>query len=262
MSLRVAQITDCHFTSRPGKLLHGIDVDATLARVIQLLKRWQPDRLLVTGDLSDCGDPSSYRRLRKAVQSIDVPTNVIPGNHDHKGNLQRHYLGGQQRLYARIESAHWDLLMLDSSLAGHEEGHLGGDQLSWLGDCLRRSGNRPKLIFLHHHPLPVGDQWLDCMRLKNADTLWSALAAANGVEALVCGHIHQVVETRHQGIPMLSTPSTCSQARPGQPEFVDDDLGPGFRWFELEASGEWHTGVIRTPESAMTITRQFGSESN
>lgn len=255
MSLRVAQITDCHFTARPGQLMYGIDVDATFAKVLQLLKQWQPDRLLISGDLSELGDPASYRRLREALQDLDLPINAIPGNHDLRHNLQQYFVGNQDHLHTHIETAHWDLILLDSLLAGHAEGHLGDDQMAWLGACLQRSGDRPKIVFVHHHPLPIGDQWLDCMGLTNADALWTVLANAEGVKALVCGHIHQLVETQHQGIRMLSTPSTCSQARPGQSQFVNDELGPGFRWFELEANGNYQTGVIRTVESAMAISK-------
>ena len=254
MSLRLAQITDCHFTAKQGQRLHGIDVDATLAKVIELLRRWQPERLLITGDLSDRGDPASYQRLRKAVRGLGVPINAIPGNHDIKHNLHRHFIGGKNRFEATIKSTYWDLILIDSSLAGQDAGHLGRAQLRSLIDSLQRSGKRPKMVFLHHHPLPIGDQWLDDMRLNNAAALWSVLSTANGVKALVCGHIHQVVETEHQRIQVLSTPSTASQARPGQTEFVDDDLGPGFRWFELHADGNWDTGVIRTLESSQTIS--------
>ena len=32
--------------------------------------------------------------------------------------------------------------------------------------------------------------------------------------------------------------------------FIDDDVGPGFRWFELREDGRWESGVERLPEPA------------
>ena len=60
---RLAQISDCHLSADPDKPYRGLRADTGLEAVIAATARWQPDAVLVTGDLSEDASESSYQRL-------------------------------------------------------------------------------------------------------------------------------------------------------------------------------------------------------
>ena len=82
---------------RGARLLHLSDlhlgVDETIAgvsparRLAEVLgevveRRLAVDACVITGDLTDVGDPAGYRRLARLLGSCPWPVRVIPGNHD------------------------------------------------------------------------------------------------------------------------------------------------------------------------------------
>ncbi|MEM9303837.1 MAG: phosphodiesterase, partial [Pseudomonadota bacterium] len=90
----------------------------------------------------------------------------------------------------------------------------------------------------------------DAMGLEDGAALMNLLEARAAPTVVACGHVHQAITGWGGGVRWLTTPSTCSQARPFADRFVDDDLGPGFRWFELRDDGRWESGVERLPAPA------------
>jgi hypothetical protein len=48
----------------------------------------------------------------------------------------------------------------------------------------------PTLVFVHHHPWPLGLQWIDGMSLRNGDDLTAILAEHPDVRWIICGHVH------------------------------------------------------------------------
>jgi Icc protein len=101
------------------------------------------------------------------------------------------------------------------------------------------------MILLHHHPGPCGCSWLDQHRLRNADKLAATLTPYPTARTVVCGHIHQEMDTDWLGLRLLASPSTCVQFKPQCTEFTLDTLAPGWRWFELHPQGIVNTHVHR-----------------
>jgi Icc protein len=134
--------------------------------------------------------------------------------------------------------------MLDSHIPHRSEGRLGEATLTDLDATLGSHPENPTLVFLHHPAFAVGSPWIDCMGLEDGEPLLVLLQRHPQVQALSAGHVHQAFDARRDGLRLLTTPSTCSQALPDQDTWVSDTKGPGFRWFELSAEG-MKTGVLR-----------------
>lgn len=235
---RLAQLTDLHWLADPAGRVYGVDTRSTGLEVLEAVKAWQPDALLLTGDLADRGEEAAYRDLAEAIGAL--PCYALPGNHDEPQRMARHLtvpdgpspLGG------------WQLLPIDAWIADSEAGRLGPARLEALRRALDEI-NSPTLAASHHPPLSVGSAWADESGLLDGAAVLAALGGQPQVRALVCGHVHQALGAWHGNVRVLTSPSTGSQARPRRAQFEEDTRGPGYRRLWLYPDGRWSTQVYR-----------------
>lgn len=245
--VRVAQITDTHLYADVGQTLKGFETDRMLREALAHLAAsgFSPQRLVLTGDLVHDGSEAGYRRLAGHVRALGVETVSLPGNHDDGPTLRR-LLGSAG---TRWEPAHrlgpWLFLLLDTTVPGVDYGQLSEEAIAGAAGALAASDAEHALVWLHHHPLPVGSRWLDALGLRNAGALWRWLEAEDRVRGVVCGHVHQDFSSRRAGIPVWGTPATCMQFAPGRDAFALDTLPPGYRRFRLFPDGTVETEVVR-----------------
>lgn len=240
--MRLIQISDCHLRRQRDQLHYGQRADSNLACVLEQVHAWQPDRVVATGDLADGGDAEAYHRLFEQLEKIGCPIHVLPGNHDDPVTMRQHLRATISQRGVVDVDPHWRLVMIDSHVPGQPWGWINSAELSRV-DALCQ-GHRHVLAFTHHHPIPVGSTWADRQGLRNGPDLLAALNHSQ-VKMLAFGHIHHLWQGRHGRLPIVSAPSTFTQAQPGRPTFVDDDRPPGARWFELHPDGRLQTGILR-----------------
>lgn len=236
----------------------GVDTEASLIETLEaaLADGITPDMALLTGDLVQDPEPASYQRLARILDRLPCPAYCIPGNHDDPALMANCLVGKRIHYQSSIVLDTWHIICLDSSVRGSAKGHLAEAQLLTLESSLSEHPELNTLIALHHHPIPTGSNWMDTMQLQNSGAFLAILGAHSSVRGVVFGHIHQAMDTGHQGIRMLGTPSSCFQFMPGRDEFALDPLPTGYRWLELAAEGDIDTWVARTntPPKGLTIT--------
>ena len=153
----IAQISDLHVraTDGPGPL--GVSINENLIAMVAQLNALdpRPDLVVATGDLTASGTPEQYARLAEILSELEIPPYLLPGNHDDPAGIAGLFHGTGTDRVAAIPLAGWDLLMLDSSVAGRSEGHLDAMQLDWLDARLTRTARRHALVVLHHPRLPA-----------------------------------------------------------------------------------------------------------
>jgi Icc protein len=145
----------------------------------------------------------------------------------------------------RIEIAGWRVLMLNDWLAGSDGGRFSAAELEFLDSELAAAGPAPVLICLHHQPVPIGSPWMDAMGLDNGPEFLDIIDSYNNVCGVIWGHIHQEFNSERNGVPLLGTPSTCVQFKPGTDAYTVDPAAPGFRVLELLPGGKLDTRIIR-----------------
>src|SRR4029453_4822946 len=63
-----------------------------------------PDAVIVSGDLADHAADEEYEQGRALLERLDAPSYVLPGNHDDRDALHRHFgvpgVGGEPVQYA------------------------------------------------------------------------------------------------------------------------------------------------------------------
>src|SRR6478609_7626844 len=82
----IAQLSDPHV--RPDRVLYhavacsNAQFPPAIAELHALDPR--PDLVLLSGDLVDEGTPPEYAKLRALLRGLEIPSLVIPGNHDDR----------------------------------------------------------------------------------------------------------------------------------------------------------------------------------
>lgn len=245
--LHLLQLTDTHLPSGKAETLFGIDTAASLARVVALARqRAEPvDAILATGDLGhDCGE-AGYRRLAALLEPLRAPIWWLPGNHDDLQAMARVLPEATGYGAGALLAGQWQILLLSSRLPGSDGGLFDASELARCDRQLRRHPQRPALVCLHHHPVPVGSPWMDRLMLANARQFFAVIDRHPQVRGIVWGHIHQAFEGSRKSVALLGTPSTCVQFAPHSEHLALDTRPPGYRCLALHPDGAIHSRVVR-----------------
>ena len=243
-SLRIAQITDCHLPGDPEQGYRGVNSHRHLQVLLQAIKSFDPELILATGDLSEDASPASYQALRDYFGSTGIPVMALPGNHDDAGLLAETFPGSPVDHVAVTEHGNWQIIRLNSCLDGSPSGRLSEDMLEQLEQVLLHGTRCPRLIALHHQPIPVNSPWIDKYRLLEPERFLGLIDQASGVKAVIWGHVHQAYEIQRSGTAMLGGPSSATNSLPGKQDFTADVSGPACRWLELDQDGMIRHGII------------------
>jgi len=254
--LCVVQITDTHLYSDPDGNLLGLNTRHSLEQVIDLaMKARQPDLVVTSGDLTHDGSPQAYQHVRDCFRRIGVPIYCLPGNHDEVVTFNTCMNSDPFLTVRSARIDNWQMLFLDSTVTGSENGHLAKTELDALDKILASCPDSPALIWLHHQPVPMGSQWLDSMAVDNPQAFFDVADRYPQVRAILWGHVHQQFEQTRNGVQLLAAPSTCVQFQPGSEEFAVDLVPPGYRWLELYPDRSFRTGVERLQKIPGEINR-------
>ena len=246
-ALWVLQLSDTHLYADPEGTLAGVNTHDTMLQTLDMALRTlprKPDLLIATGDLVHDASTAGYDRLALSLLELEIPVYCLPGNHDDPGLLAERMTAMGVPGNRRVETEHWRILLLDSTVAGREGGHLATAELAWL-EAQIQAADKHVLLCLHHQPFPVGSRWIDVMALDNGPALISLVRGHPQVKGVTWGHVHQAFERFEKGAYWLSAPSTCVQFAPGSDEFALDPVPPGCLVLALGADGEINRQLLR-----------------
>lgn len=262
--LNILQITDMHLStpcSQKNTNLVEADDEQCQSRFEASLKQAlaediRCDLILVTGDLVSKVDTTTYDYIFEVLSKTQIPFACIAGNHDVTDEFDHHLPFAQRQLKARavdarllsqhvIETDHWQLLLLDSSISGKISGEVTEADIDWLCAQLD-SGDKPTLLALHHHLLPMDSEWIDAHMVENAEQFWQRITPYPQLRVIISGHTHQEQIRHRHGVTVYSTPSTCYQFLPFEDEFhYDEQAHAGYRWLQLANNGSLASWVKR-----------------
>lgn len=222
---RLALLGDVHMRAE-----HGDRIREELARAVDRLAAFDPDRAFVLGDLIEDADGAAadrerVRRVRAVLDDAPFPVTYLLGNHDVV-NLDRATLAdllGQRSFHGVVDVDGTPVVYLDSSWASPEgsRGHLGAVQREWLRERLQGLSGALAVV---HHPLGAfdlsGNPWFadypERAFLGDRKEVLDAFAATGAVRATVSGHLHQTECVRFRGLPHVSL-GAFSKAAPDVP---------------------------------------------
>ncbi|MBA4503260.1 phosphodiesterase [Marinobacterium marinum] len=207
----IAQLTDLHIKAG-GKTAYAgkVDTYAKLRQAVEHLNamRPQPDLVLITGDLGDFGLAAEYRQARLALDDLEMPFYLVPGNHDERQALREvfadhvYLFQADTHLSHAIEGLPLRLVGLDTSVPGQPYGEVDEVRRAWLATVLEQAPQQRTLLFMHHPPVAVGLDHMDVQRLNGSERLAEVLQEHPQVEVILCGHLHRPVEFVWCGRPV------------------------------------------------------------
>jgi 3',5'-cyclic AMP phosphodiesterase CpdA len=225
----IAHLSDTHLTSAGVRYKGVLDADAALHRAVGVLADAvaggrRLDAVVVSGDLTDSGDPDAYARLAAAVESIAGSGGPVPifatGNHDVRTAFHAHLLGRNETgpiLQVRDVNG-LRIIVLDSTIPGAGHGRLTAEHLAELGAELATPAAAGSLVVLHHAPLPPPSVLLSYFALEASSR--AALSEAIGgsdVRLILAGHHHLAQSAMLGSVPIAVAGSTAIRTDPLAP---------------------------------------------
>lgn len=239
-TMKVLHISDPHLFADNTSTLLGVNTEESLQAVLNDVERRQihPDLIIVTGDISQDYTPQSYQKFVDYLSGFNKPILSLAGNHDEKPKLERYLSNKPFSTTEQLITENWQLLMLNSHVAGKVHGHISDTEMQWLESCLVENSDLPTMIFTHHHPVPVGCDWLDKIGIDNGPHLVELLSRYPQVKQCAFGHVHQLSDTLHKNVWYRSVPSTCVQFKKHSTDFCASHEKPGYNLYHCSDNGQ------------------------
>ena len=244
--MKIIQLTDLHIADDPQQTLKNCHCDQQLDKIIQHLNTYPVDYqcALFTGDISHDSNGDAYQRLAKQWAPMQLPSYVIPGNHDDPNTLFRQTVNNNFEYRRHLIFKHWQMFFLNTHVHNEAHGYIDENELLWCENRLRQF-HQSAVIIIHHHPLNIGCEWMDAIKLKNANALLNALERHSHCKIILHGHTHQESHLQHQHIEILGTPSSCVQFAENSQHFaIAQQQKPAYRHLELLDNGQFKTHIV------------------
>ena len=252
--IRLFQVSDSHCYANDDTRLSWTDEpvypNLSLQAVLNHIMDKAADHaaLVLTGDLAQEETAETYRRIGQMLSKFPLPAYVLPGNHDAPG-LMNANLGLSAQLQKYVDLGVWHLLFLDSHVPGQAYGSLSETELDQIKYQLSRiPRDHFATLFIHHHPIDIGSEWLDAMGLRQRVSFWNLIESFPQVQAVFHGHVHQEFSGVHEygdgrRVMVYGTPATCIQVKPGTKALEFDHVFPAWRDIILHPDGKMETQV-------------------
>ncbi len=207
--MQFIHVSDLHFHRSKDDNQEAVKLLAFIA------KQYPAHFLIVTGDITDDGDPQQYDRAFDALCAFQGRIFICPGNHDFgaagimyerararrfdeklAGPLGQNgtFAGSTQPVVNLVKEGGDQVLLiaLDTNLETDTPfdfacGEIGKSQLRALDVILGNPGNAAmtKFLLFHHHPFMRNDPF---MELKDAGRLWPVVYRR--LDVMLFGHRH------------------------------------------------------------------------
>jgi 3',5'-cyclic AMP phosphodiesterase CpdA len=233
-------------------LLHGhIDTASqlhkALARVEQSAQHF--DALVLSGDLTDQGQPEAYTLLREIVEPVAerlrAPVVMTGGNHDERRALALGLNGADtdepQDAVTMVRGLR--IISLDSALPGFHHGGFSDTQYDWLSTQLAQPAEHGTILVMHHPPIRYRSPMMQLLDFEDAPRLRAALEGTD-VRAILSGHLH---------VTSFGTLGTIPVFVAGGVSYVDDAGAPRELLVGVDGPQSWNLIEVHADDVVGTV---------
>ena len=269
-AVRLVQISDLHCYADDDATLEWSDIpvypNRSFIRVLDHLKNKTGsfDALVISGDLVQEETAASYQRIAEILRGFPTPVYVLPGNHDISELMQSKLVDQDDNIHFHLRQSfgNWHSLFLDTNKPRCPDGHIDAKQFMRIEAQLdAMDADEHAMLFMHHHPLPIGSPWMDSQGLQQTEPFWQMISRHPQVSGIAFGHIHSEFSTRHmldngREVNVWGTPATCVQVKHIDEDLNLDHVRPAWREFKLYSDGRIETAVHYLPEEESDMSQQ------
>ena len=206
----VAHVSDTHLLEGGAPLGGVADTVASVERTTGQLSRLgdRLDAIIVTGDVTDLGEPEAYRLVREALEPLATSTSAelvwVMGNHDERAAFRSELLGeapGNEPVHRVTLIDGLRIIALDTSVPGYHHGALDEAALAWLDAELREAAPEGTILAMHHAPIATPLSLMDVLELHGQDEL-ADVVRGRDIRMILGGHLHYATNGMFAGIPV------------------------------------------------------------
>ncbi|MER7081829.1 Calcineurin-like phosphoesterase [Saccharopolyspora kobensis] len=226
MSATLLHVSDPHLTDDPASA-------ERLRRVLDLSAARRPDAVVVTGDISDHGEPAEYQVFAEAMRDRP-PWIAIPGNHDDPATLRAEL---RQDRCPVIEAGQVRVIGLDVTVPGEDHGFLRKETARSAEAAAQ--GADQVVLAVHQPPVLIGHSYVDAIPLTNPEALSGLIQRIPRVVAVLSGHVHTPLVSSLAGVPVLGAPGVVSELgiAPNRRPLLSSDGPPGMALHRIDDDG-------------------------
>ncbi len=234
----IAHVSDTHLLEGGAPLGGVADTVGALERTAAQLARLgdRLDAIVVTGDVTDLGEPEAYRRVREVLEPLAAASGAelfwVMGNHDERAAFRAELLDeppSDEPVHGIAEVRGLRIVALDTSVPGYHHGALDAESLTWLERVLAEPAAEGTILAMHHAPIATPLSLMDVLELQGQDEL-AEVVRGSDVRMILGGHLHYATNGMFAGIPVSVAGATAYtmdlSARPG--ELLGIDGGRSF----------------------------------
>jgi 3',5'-cyclic-AMP phosphodiesterase len=248
----IAHLSDPHLLGTPGGRLAGrIDTADQLRRALARVEASGEaiDALVISGDLTDSGEPAAYELLldivRPVVDRLGCALVLTGGNHDERGALARVLFGVEDDApQDRVTTVRGlRIVTLDSAVPGYHHGGFSDDQYAWLAEELATPAQHGTVLVIHHAPITYRSPVMQLLDFDDVDRLRAAVAGTD-VRAVLSGHLHVTSFGQLGHVPVIVA---------GGVSYVDDVGAPRLLLMGVDGPQSWNLVEVHTDEVVATV---------
>ena len=182
--MKILHISDSHVGGEKSFNRSSLD------RALQELQAKEFDLLIHSGDVTQDGKASQFRKAAEIFKDCPIPKVIIPGNHDKRSGglpLFEEAIGPSRG----VKEVNGTLVVfVDSAVNDSDIGRVGTVQFDMMKEALySHYEDAVKIVVLHHHTVPVPRSGRERNVLSNAGDLLD-LFLSSEVDLVLAGHRH------------------------------------------------------------------------
>ncbi len=198
------------------------------------------DFAVLPGDNAEHGTEEQFSLVRRTIDRLEIPLEILPGDHDAKsGSLDLYRQWLEPELWRARSVGGYRCIFLNARDNGKPKGFgFGADQLDWLAAELETAdrAGEPAVLFMHTYPSDLGES---APRVQ-------ALVRRHRVLMVDMGHTHYN-EIANDGRTIYAATRSTGQIEEGPVGFSVANIDGGVVSWKFVPLGEWPLAMITTP---------------
>ena len=205
--MEIVQLSDIHVGSQFREEI--------FEKVIDEVNALKPDTVVITGDLTNEGLVSEYKKCKDLVSKLNVDKVIaISGNHDYRNTG---YLVFKKYFpFQTINELSEDVVLvtLGTARPDRNEGEVGYRQTLWLERTMKKYEDKITILAMHHHLIGIPDTGSERVTILDAGDVLRTILDTK-VDLVLCGHKHRPWIWRFNNLSIVNAGTTSSDRMRG-----------------------------------------------